>query len=52
MDDTAGTPVSEVAGVYAAAVEGAARGRTLTVGVPDRLAGTGGGRVERAAASC
>lgn len=52
MDAGTGTPVAEVAGVYAAAVEGAARGRTLTVGVPDRLAGTGGGRVERAAASC
>ncbi|MFQ6227320.1 hypothetical protein [Nocardia sp. NPDC002869] len=52
MDATTGTPVSEVAGVYAEAVEGAAHGRTFTVGVPDRLAGAGGSCVEQAAASC
>jgi NAD(P)-dependent dehydrogenase (short-subunit alcohol dehydrogenase family) len=51
MDATTGTPVVEVAGVYAEAVEGAAHGRTLTVGVPDRPAGAGGGRGERAAGS-
>jgi NAD(P)-dependent dehydrogenase (short-subunit alcohol dehydrogenase family) len=51
MDATTGTPVSEVAGVYAEAVEGAAHGRTLTVGVPDRPAGAEGGRGERAGGS-
>ncbi|WP_328389129.1 short chain dehydrogenase [Nocardia sp. NBC_00416] len=35
MDAGAGTPVSEVAGAYADAVEGAAHGRTLTVGDRD-----------------